>query len=69
MIQSKADKMVVGQVWESNDPRDTIRLKRVMRVDGATAYLAPVGGGRLVKVQCDKFLKRQGTKSGYSLYS
>lgn len=63
----KVTEMRVGQIWENNDHRDHIRLKRVVRVDGGRAYIAPVDGGRMVQVDCEKFLKRQGTRSGYTL--
>lgn len=71
MIESNVAGMAVGQVWMSNDKRDSRHPKRVVEVTGngiqGEAILEPVGGGRKARVQCDKFLKRQGTRSGYSL--
>jgi len=64
---SNATEMKVGQIWENNDHRDHIRLKRVVRVEGTRAYITPVDGGRMVQVDCEKFLGRQGTRSGYTL--
>lgn len=71
MAENKVTSMAVGQVWVTNDPREIRVPKRVISVsaDGVLggAVLQPVNGGRKTKVQCRKFLRRQGTKSGYVL--
>lgn len=64
----KIEKMKVGQVWKSNDPREAYVDKVVVEVNGDEVTLARPTGRRQ-KVSQEKFLKRQGQKHGYSLVS
>lgn len=62
----KITEMKVGQVWRSNDKREGYVTKRVVGVGAGWACLENARG-RKTTVSQEKFLKRQGTRSGYSL--
>jgi len=57
--------VVVGQVWESEDPRDNGRRFQIYRVFGDTAWVFNIDSGRTGMIRIPR-LRHQG-KRGYRL--